>query len=677
MKIFRNIIMGAVCSLGFVACTDKLDSEYYYTFTGEMMSEYITSRPQYSDFATIAKRANMMDLLSTYGQYTCFLPDNDAFATYFAGKGIASVDSLTDEQCDTIARTHLVKYQYSTLDMSDGQALTNMNFRYIKIGHDLDEDSNAVVLLNSAAHIYFELQDDSVENGIVQPINMVLEHSNASVGDIMRENPQIGLFYQALVATGLRDSVQQLEDENYDSKGYPKYFYKSDIWEEVATVPDTKKFGYTFFITPDTVLAEKYNITTLEGLAAKAKELYDQTYPEDAGLYDDDYTNPKNPLNRYVRYSILTRDVKGIAYITPRELNQGVVKGAIGIHTDKMNPIDWYHTLLPHTMMKFEQLTVRAYQGEGILNERYINRRYDKDYQIEGVHITPLLPEEYSEDALNGRYFYVSDLVAFTPEVRDIVQNMRIRMDFSTVFPEIMTNDIRLNGDPTKDDDMNTADINFKNGRNYYFPDGFLDGVTSNGNCYFVYRRPHWNFWCYEGDELNLFGDYDFTFRLPPVPYSGEWQIRLGYCALTYRGIAQIYYDGVPQGIPLDMRKYLNDESILGEEFIGDLTKYKALTQEERAEDQKALKNMGYYRGAFGGFHSDGNTKNEFVTNERTFRRVLCQTYIDNTKDHYIRIRCASKSKLGNNNEMMIDYLELVPKSVYGVMNDGEIEDDL
>ena len=225
MKIFRNIIMGAVCSLGFVACTDKLDSEYYYTFTGEMMSEYITSRPQYSDFATIAKRANMMDLLSTYGQYTCFLPDNDAFATYFAGKGIASVDSLTDEQCDTIARTHLVKYQYSTLDMSDGQALTNMNFRYIKIGHDLDEDSNAVVLLNSAAHIYLELQDDSVENGIVQPINMVLEHSNASVGDIMRENPQIGLFYQALVATGLRDSVQQLEDENYDSKGYPKYFY--------------------------------------------------------------------------------------------------------------------------------------------------------------------------------------------------------------------------------------------------------------------------------------------------------------------------------------------------------------------------------------------------------------------------------------------------------------------
>ena len=104
---------------------------------------------------------------------------------------------------------------------------------------------------------------------------------------------------------------------------------------------------------------------------------------------------------------------------------------------------------------------------------------------------------------------------------------------------------------------------------------------------------------------------------------------------------------------------------------------YTAMTDEEKAEDLMALKNKGYYRGAFGGYHSDGNVFNEFVTDAATHRRVLCQTYIDNTKDHYLRIRCASKSKTGNNNEFMIDYLELVPKSVYGVVDDGEIEDDL
>ena len=96
-----------------------------------------------------------------------------------------------------------------------------------------------------------------------------------------------------------------------------------------------------------------------------------------------------------------------------------------------------------------------------------------------------------------------------------------------------------------------------------------------------------------------------------------------------------------------------------------------------RFQNQKILKNKGYYRGAYGGFHSDGNVKNEFVTNPRTYRRVLCQVNIDANKDHYLRIRCTSASKLGNNNEFMIDYLELVPKSVYGVASAGEMEDDL
>ena len=412
-----------------------------------------------------------------------------------------------------------------------------------------------------------------------------------------------------------------------------------------------------------------------EDLAAKAKSIYDATYPQDAGKYDDDYENPKNPLNRFVRYCILNRDVKGWDYITTKEFHQGVVQGALGIKTDKMNPIDWYQTLLPGTMIKFEQLTMRQYVGNGTLNQRYANRRYDANYQIEGACISPTIESDYIQDAPNGRYFYVDDIIAFSPDVRDKVQNMRIRMDFSTVFPELMTHDIRLNGDPTTDDNSASPDETFKNGRNYYFPAGYLDGVTSKGNCFFVYRRPHWNFWSYQGDELNLFGDYDFEFRLPPVPYSGEWQVRLGFCALGTRGIAQIYYDNIPQGIPLDMRIFLDDERVMGTDFSE--ISYTSMTDEEKAEDQKALKNKGFYRGAYGGYHSDGNVINEFVTNPRTQRRVLCQTYIDNTQDHYLRIRCASKSKTGNNNEFMIDYLELVPKSVYGVVDEGEIEDDL
>ena len=253
-------------------------------------------------------------------------------------------------------------------------------------------------------------------------------------------------------------------------------------------------------------------------------------------------------------------------------------------------------------------------------------------------------------------------------------------MDFSTVFPEVMTNGLRFEGDPTQDDDAGTPDDSAtpKNGRNYYFPLGYLDGVTFT-NCNVVLRRPHINFWSWQGDEWNLFGDYDFTFRLPPIPYSGDWQVRLGFCAIETRGVMQVYFDGVPQGIPLDMTKFLNSDLYIGDRFVTDEGPgdYDKMTDEEKAEEQKLLKNLGAYRAPRSLFHFSTSQKNFFVGNERTYRRILCQTYMDAKKDHYIRFRVASDGKQGNNNEFMLDYLELVPKSVYGVDSDGEMEDDL
>ena len=218
-----------------------------------------------------------------------------------------------------------------------------------------------------------------------------------------------------------------------------------------------------------------------------------------------------------------------------------------------------------------------------------------------------------------------------------------------------------------------------KNGRNYYFPLGYLDGVTFS-NCSVVLRRPHINFWSWQGDEWNLFGDYDFTFRIPPIPYSGDWQVRLGFCALPTRGVAQVYFDGVPQGIPLDMTLFLTSEQFLGDRFVDDETcgDYDKKTVEEKAEEQKLLRNLGAYRAPRSLFHfNTSGTKYYFCGNQRTHRRILCQTYMDANKDHYVRFRVASDGKQGNNNEFMLDYMELVPKSVYGVDGDGEIEDDL
>ncbi|MCR4919950.1 MAG: fasciclin domain-containing protein [Prevotella sp.] len=678
------IPLGMTGGAMLTSCSDEPDEENYYTFTGEMMSDFLRYNPEYSQFAEVVDRAGLMNLLSTYGHYTCFAPNNTAMSAYLQKRGFGSIDDMTTADCDTLARTHLVNNMYTTADMMvvEGSLGTNnMNRQPIQITQGLDQDSNAVVILNRSARVIFTLQDDSVENGIVQPIDMVLENSSITVDGLIRANDKVSLFYNALNATGLRDSLIRTRDENWNPDAYEPYRYTSDFWVEIATVPEVRKIGFTAFVEPDSVYRSK-GVNTLEDMYRRACQIYDPIYPDDVAEPEHAYSpenirSPKNPLWKFVAYHILTRDVVGYNKLTPLVLQTNPFKGAIGIKINEMDPTDWYETMLPRTMMKMDQATVQKYLGDATRGERFVNRRYDAAYQIRGAKINPVVEDEYEQFGLNGRYFYVDDIVKFGVEERDQVFNTRIRMDFSTIWPEVMTNDIRLNGDPTQDDNSSKADDTFKYGRNYYFPNGYLDNVTITGNASLVYRRPHWNFWSYEGDEWNLFGDYDITFRLPPVPYDGEWQVRMGFCALKTRGVAQIYFDGKPQGIPLDMRKFLNEETMIGSTFETSIDKYKKWTEEEKVEDQKALKNLGAYRGAYGGYHTDGTAVNEFVVNPRTYRIVLCQTRIDPSRDHYLRVRCTTTAKQGNNNEFMMDYIELVPKSVYGVTGAGQSEDDL
>ena len=249
--------------LMLTSCSDEPDSEYFYTFTGEMMSDYLKNRPEYSEFAEIVERAGLMDLLAAYGHYTCFAPNNDAVDEYLKGRGFTSVSQLSQEDCDTIARTHLVSYMYTTFDMI-GHKLPSVNMlsRYLATEPGFDSDSNAVIVLEGLAKIKFELKDDSVENGIMQPIDRVIEKSNSYITDLMRDNPKISLFYEALVKTGVINDVLLVEDADYDYKklGNNPVYLKSGDYEQQGKpyyLPETKKYGYTFFIEPDSILKEK------------------------------------------------------------------------------------------------------------------------------------------------------------------------------------------------------------------------------------------------------------------------------------------------------------------------------------------------------------------------------------------------------------------------------------
>ena len=688
-NIFKGFLGGLLIAmltplntLILTSCSDEPDSEYFYTFTGEMMSDYLKTHSDYSEFAEIVERAGLMSLLATYGHYTCFAPSNDAIDKYLRERGLNSVSQLSDADCDTIARTHLVSSMYTTYEMIGHKLPTvNMMNRYLGTEPGFDNDSNAVIVLEGLAHIEFDLKDDSVENGIMQPINAVIEKSNSYISDLMRQNPKISTFYNALVATDVINDVMLVEDENYNPKNYEAYYITSGDAESDKRrydAPDTKKYGYTFFIEPDDLLESKYGIKKgdIRALYNLACSIYDEVYPQDVnapGHSFENLTDSVNPLRRFIQYHILNKIAASTDDLTPQEIsNKANFNGAIGIDETLINPCDWHHTLLPHTMIKVEKVTVDKYLGGSTKGDRYINRRNDDKFNFIGQRIDPI-EDDYKHDGLNGHYFYVDDIVAFTKDVQNKVHNVRIRMDFNPIFPEFITNGLRILGNPFEQ--RSTED---KYGRNWYFPDGYLDGVKFS-NCYLTWRRPISWADIYMWDEFNLTGNYDFTFRLPPVPFDGEWQIRLGFTQQNSRGVAQIYIDNIPQGIPLDMTKKLDDEYYIGADFISDLSTYDGLSEEEKAEYYKSLKNLGVYPHPRSLYCDNGGSGSRAfnITYNIGIRKIISQSYLDCNQDHYMRFRVASSGQQGNNNEFALDFLELVPRSVYGTDEGGELEDDL
>ena len=135
-------VFSMILSLGFLtSCSDEPDRENYYTFTKEMISDYLVNRSEtYSDFVEILNKSKMMGMMATYGTYTCFAPTNAAIEEYLKNvKGLSSVSEMTVADCDTLAWNHIIKKAYFTTDLSDGNfPMANLNDRYLTFSCDND-----------------------------------------------------------------------------------------------------------------------------------------------------------------------------------------------------------------------------------------------------------------------------------------------------------------------------------------------------------------------------------------------------------------------------------------------------------------------------------------------------------------------------------------------------------
>ena len=673
MKIvkFKFFVAALLCmsaiQMVFVSCSDDPGVDNYYTSTKEYASDYLQNREQYSKYVEVLQRATgsdgryrLVDLLSTWGAYTVFAPTNDAIDLFLASKGVGSVAELSKEDCDTIALNSIIEtVAYFTTDVSnDTYNKTNMLDQFLTITTDT---INGFLFINSDSRLVHA--DDSVANGVVHTVNKVVLSNTNLLSEFIMTDENAGLFGQALMVTHMADSLEKYIDENY-SVGADSIDWTNDAlvmptaaeYDNVAYM-EHRYFKYTMFICPDSVLKEKYGITDLDGLRAKAKELYDPMYPEDAGVADE--TDRRNSLNRFISYHILDR---AASYYQLTCVDGGNNTLANNWARDKWDISDWYETMMPYSIMKF---SFPMGSQEGLyINRRGVQSRPDRGVAIRGAKVTEPSHMGRKNTCGNGMYFYIDDIVAYDQQTQEVVLNERMRIDASTLSPDFMTSGARGHYTGTsyeggKYGTLDTTSDHNNKQRCLGFKAGSAKNFEFNNNTHLHVRPRTLSFWSYQGDEVTILGIFDFTVKLPPVP-KGEYELRLFTCVnFANRGIIQVYLDGVPQGIPFDMRPS-------GTQLFGWKSDASLGDEDAIAAFDKSIHNLGWMKGPKSYYSASSETGGAhgtcFRDADNTIRKVLGHFTSDGKTDHYVRFQQKLES---TTNAMNFDFIELCPSTIY------------
>lgn len=645
-KVFFSLIL-VLSQFVWVSCVDNDPIvEHYYTFTGETVADYLKNREDYySQFVKILERADLFDVLSTYGEYTCFAPTNVAIDSLLAQKGLESVDDLSDALCDTIAKTHLIKGAYYTTDLEDGAIpATNYLDRYLIFSSDSTIRNNQIAVsyfINKTSELI--IRNDSVENGVVHTLNKVITPSNMFLPQLIAEDPTISIFNYVLQITGIDKKMESYIDETYsvgpDSLDL-RLIYNS-AGERPADYPAKRKFCFTAFVEPNSVYESK-GITSgkelIEKLVSKQLPVYDQY---GRYTYDQNYSDTNNVVYRFVAYHILDRlgnydDWTATSVIRN---NQAVY--------DHLDPQDFYETMCPFTMMKFQF----SREGELYINRRRVNegaaanRKAPDPFKaaVRGVRVyQPSEGGSRDQNALNGVYHYIDDLLIYDDNTADAL-NTRFRMDATTLSPDFMNNVGRGRTKPTIATSVVTR---YKPGyvKNFKFTEQTQLGLRID---------PTWSP-SYQCDGLDFLGQYDFAVKIPPVP-EGTYEVRIGINTDPRRGIVQIYFDDKACGIPIDMRLSKFDNPKIG--ALADTE-----DEEENRRNDKDLRNRGFMKGMDSWMPgSDKSITHRAYWN--SVRIILATEYLKEGEVHYLRFKSVIDNPLAL---LPFDYLELCSKNVYG-----------
>ena len=634
----KRILYTLALALSILACTDDIDKSNRFTFTGETMADFLLNRSEkYSHFITLLKRAELFSLLQTYGQYTLFLPDNDAVekylheqdSLYWATKdsenpiyiGIISplIEELSDSMANVIARNHLVEGNHLTASFDDG-ALPHWNFydRYLGISYEPTEESFYIKVNSTAAIID---SDNEVENGVIHIVNNVVDVTSNPLPSHIAKYKFFSLFTDALNETAFADSLLMFVDLEY-----------KPIRTEKVT-PQKKYYRYTGFLETDDVFNAN-GIYTLDDLKAFAEKWYGTEDKENP-------RSPKNALYKFVAYHFVPREMP-YNIIIPLKMGYWPLEEYI---TPGNDCYDYFETMLGTLMKVIKPLS--SSDGKYV----YINRpKENKVYNNEmrrHLNVRLIEPTEFAQAkdeyshfnpiAMNGIIQPIDKVLVYNEdEMVGNILNERLRFDILTLLPELSCNDIRY-----------SRDYNIKINR---IPYTYCKNIRNNSNSS--------NYFSCAGELEGYMSDYlltdesmfDISFRLPPIP-PRTYEIRMSiFTILNDYGsyIMQPYIDGKVCSLPIEL-----SANLLSTGWVDDRR-----TLDNGVENDKHMRDRGWMKApdSYRAWNFDEGIWEPARRFTYLLRRILSRQYLT-SGEHWIRFKLLSDEIIKG----CFDYIELVP----------------
>lgn len=619
MKIqFKHIIVVLFVALTTLSACDSDDTENLFTFTDQMMGEYLRDSAEYSEFSKLLDTTKVMGLLNAYGSYTCFAPTNEAMFKFYLEQGKTSLKDFSLDSMKTIAYDHIINgsvIMYSSLQEGRLPELS-MSDRYLSISFG----GSKFGYINKTSEIL--KKDIEVHNGVIYKINEVLNPTRLGIADVIANATDFSLFYDALRATGLITSLLKDRDDSYDPNLYkdlittPKdanqWFYHE--------IPTARKYGFTVLMESNETMANNH-ITNLEELKAFAAGVYDDMYPEDAAITD--VKDRRNSLNRFIAYHIIEKQLSYSKFIDAYDTD----------HMLKTRDMyEYIETMCPNTLLEVKK-------------DRLANKTNLINYITETGRVINISTTNFDNDATNGVFHEIDGMLVYDRLTDNEISGKRLRFDSSSFFNELTNNNMRGRGTFKESAGPN---LHFQIPRNY------IERITASDQTVVGYLCGYEKFQNYEGDEIFLNATsgklYDFEIKTPPIP-AGTYEVRFGYLTNGKRGVAQLYFDGSPCGVPLNLNKSATDNGYVApgvdpEDLLG-------------FENDKIMRNQGYMKGpACYKVPKPGWTYGENARYSSSILRRILGTYTFTEAGHH---KLTVKGLSGG--EFMFDYMEFVPTS--------------